>query len=105
MLKLANDAELRTRLGKKAQIHIRKLADPEGSTDRLEDALRAACNGANNPRLSEDLTRAKAAANYLDDHQFGHSWLEQLALRPLYYRTRFHQWRRAQTSLLCRTFN
>jgi glycosyltransferase involved in cell wall biosynthesis len=105
MLKLANDAELRTRLGKKAQIHIRKLADPEGSTDRLEDALRAACNGANNPRLSEDLTRAKAAANYLDDHQFGHSWLEQLALRPLYYRTRFHQWRRAQRSLLCRTFN
>jgi glycosyltransferase involved in cell wall biosynthesis len=105
MLKLANDADLRTRLGKKAQIHIRKLADPEGSTDCLEDALRAACHGTNNPRMSEDLTRAKAAADYLDEHQFGHSWREQLALRPLYYRTRFHQWRRPQRSLLYRTFN
>jgi glycosyltransferase involved in cell wall biosynthesis len=95
ILKLANDSELRTRFGKNAQAHIRKLANPGESTDRLESALRAAAEGHENPLASEDLTRTQAAATYLDKHQFGHSFCEQIALRPLYYRVRFHQWRKA----------
>lgn len=93
MLKLADDVDLRTKLGHNAQSHIRKLADPAESTDRLEDALRAACNGTENRHASEDLAKAKAAADYLDEHQFGHDWREQVTLRPPYYWSRFHQWR------------
>ena len=92
--KLANDTELRTRFGKNAQAHIRKLADPEESLNRLEGALKAAASGHGNPRVSEDLARAQTAADYLDEHQFGHSWQEQIALRPSYYRARFHEWRK-----------
>lgn len=95
ILKLANDTELRTRFGKKAQAHVRKLADPEESTNRLEDALQAAVAGHENPHGSEDVARAQTTADYLDKHQFGHSFSEQIALRPLYYRVRFHQWRKA----------
>jgi glycosyltransferase involved in cell wall biosynthesis len=95
ILKLATDSELRTRFGKNAQAHIRKLANPEESTDRLESALQAAVNGWGNPLASEDLAKAQVAADYLDKHQFGHSFSEQIALRPLHYRVRFHQWRQA----------
>lgn len=94
ILKLAGDAQLRTRLGKNAQAHIRKLADPEESIDQLESALKTAAIDAENPRASEDLVKAQAAADYIDKKQFGHTWREQVALRPLYYRVRFHQWRK-----------
>jgi molybdenum cofactor biosynthesis enzyme MoaA len=91
--KLANDAELRTRLGKNAQTNIRALADPEESTNRLEAALEAVASGRENPRASEDLARTQSAGAYLDQQQFGHSLNEQIALRPLHYRVRFHEWR------------
>jgi glycosyltransferase involved in cell wall biosynthesis len=95
IVRLANDAGLRTRIGKSAQAHIRKLADPEESINRLESALKLAAAGHENTRASEDLARAQEAAHYLDEHQFGHSLSEQIALRPLHYRVRFHQWRKA----------
>jgi hypothetical protein len=41
------------------------------------------------------LVKARDAAAYLDAHQFGHSWREQLALRPFYYRVRFHEFRKS----------
>jgi len=94
MLVLASDAELRRRFGRAAQAHIRAVATPEESLDRLEGALTAAVAGRENPRLAEDLAKAKETAAYLDAQQFGHSWREQLALRPFYYRVRFHQWRK-----------
>jgi glycosyltransferase involved in cell wall biosynthesis len=97
ILKLAGDVDLRKELGRNAQAHIRELADPMKSIDRLEVALQSAVSGRHNPRASEDLMKAKEAADYLDRHQFGHTWREQFALRPGYYRTRFHQWRRAWT--------
>jgi len=95
ILKLANDTELRTRFGKSAQAHIRNLADPEKSLNRLEAALKAGASVHENLHVSEDLATAQAAAAYLDQHQFGHSFGEQIALRPLHYRVRFHQWRKA----------
>jgi glycosyltransferase involved in cell wall biosynthesis len=98
MLKLAGDTKLRTELRRNAQAHIRELANPNKSLDRLEVALRTAINGGDNPRVSEDLAKSREAAGYLDRHQFGHSWREQFALRPGYYRTRFHQWRRLWTT-------
>lgn len=95
ILNLAEDVDLRTCLGNNARSHIRQLAEPVESTNRLEEALRAAVAGQENPRALEDLARAQATADYLDEQQFGHSWHEQMALRPLYYRVRFHQWRKA----------
>ena len=94
ILKLAEDVDLRTRLGNNARSHIRKLADPVESTTRLESILQAAANNHDNSRAVEDLAKARAAATYLDRNQFGHSFEEQFALRPLYYRVRFHQWRK-----------
>ena len=102
IFKLAGDVNLRKEFGRNAQVHIRELADPMKSTDRLEVVLRTAVSGRHNPRASEDLTKAKEARDYLDRHQFGHSLGEQIALRPAYYRTRFSQWRKAQKLALRR---
>ncbi len=94
ILQLAGDAALRKQMGTQAREHIRKLADPEISLDRLEAILRAAIEKRDNPFAAEDLERACVTAAYLDVHQFGHSLLEQLALRPFYYRVRFHEFRK-----------
>ncbi len=98
ILTLAGDVDMRKEFGRNAQIHIRELGDPMKSIDRLESALQAAVAGRHNPLASEDLAKATEAADYLDQHQFGHTWEEQLALRPAYYRARFHQWRKAWTN-------
>jgi glycosyltransferase involved in cell wall biosynthesis len=94
ILTLANNPALRERMGEKAREHIRTLADPETSIARLEAVLRAAVEKRDNLFAAEDLERARHTAAYLDAQQFGHSLLEQLALRPFYYRVRFHQFRR-----------
>jgi glycosyltransferase involved in cell wall biosynthesis len=94
ILKLADDVDLREKLGRNAQTHIRAVTDPVESTNRLELALENAIVKRDNPNAIEDLKRARAAAEYLDAQQFGHSLREHLALRPLYYRVRFHQWRK-----------
>ena len=95
ILRLANDLDLRKKLGYNAQSHIRKLGHPLESTNRLESALLAAADGRENPSKSEDLKNAQRAAVYLDKHQFGHSFSEQFRLRPRFYWTRFHEWRHA----------
>jgi glycosyltransferase involved in cell wall biosynthesis len=101
ILKLASgwgetpSSHLRERMGAAAQHHIRALANPEISLTRLEEIFRAAVEKRDNPFAAEDLQRAKATANYLDTHQFGHSLLEQAALRPFYYRVRFHEFRKS----------
>ena len=95
ILSLANGPALRLEMGAQAQRHIRQLADPKTSIDRLEAVLRAAVAGQDNPFAVEDLQTARAAAEYLDEQQFGRSWLEQLALRPFYYRVRFHEFRKS----------
>jgi glycosyltransferase involved in cell wall biosynthesis len=94
ILRLAANENLREEFGDNARIHIRRLADPKTSLDRIENALHAAATGENR-LLDDDLERAEAAAHYLDAEQFGHGWREQLALRPRHYRVRFHQWRHA----------
>ena len=97
MRQLAGDGPLRERLGRVARQHIRALADPDDSLRRLETILQAAIDKRNNPMAAEDLARARAAARYLDQQQFGHSWREQLALRPFYYRVRFHEFRKSRS--------
>jgi len=94
VLKLAADPGLRKQFGEQAVAHIHKIADVEISLDRLEKALYAVVEGRENPLWEEDLKRARAAADDLDQQQFGHGWREQFALRPFYYRVRFNQWRR-----------
>ena len=95
ILQLANDEELRAKLGAAARTHIRQLAEPRESTDRLEIALQAALSKGENPFAKEDLKKARAAAKYLDEQQFGQTWGEQLALRPFHCRVRFHELRHA----------
>ena len=95
---LAGNSDMRAKFGHAAQQHIRVLSQPNESTDRLEGAIIAAVAGHDNPRVSEDLAKATVAATYFDTHQFGHSFREQLALRPFYYRVRFHQWRKMRLS-------
>ena len=95
ILQLANDPALRDRMGRAAQQHIRVLSDPATSIRRLEGVLQAAIEKRDNPFAADDLRRAGETAAYLDAHQFGRSLGEQWALRPLYYRVRFHEFRRA----------
>jgi glycosyltransferase involved in cell wall biosynthesis len=94
--RLAHSAELRSKLGAAAQAHIRTLADPGTSISRLEGALRATVEGKDSPFAAADLELARQAAAYLDAHEFGYSLAEQLALRPFYYRVRFHQFRESR---------
>jgi glycosyltransferase involved in cell wall biosynthesis len=94
MLELANDSSLRIKMGANAQRHIRTLADPEISLNQLENAMHAAVERRDNPLAGKDFEQAKMAAAYLDAHQFGHTMAEQFALRPFYYRVRFHQFRK-----------
>jgi len=95
LLQMAGDASLRHRMGQAAQKHIRILSDPGTSIQRLEGALRAAVGKRDNPLAAEDLARARVTADYLDAHQFGHTWKEKITVRPFYYRVRFHEFRRA----------
>ena len=95
ILRLSRDASLRREMGLMAQRHIRSMADPSTSISRVEHTLQAAAERRDNPFSAEDLLRAKAAAAYLDAHQFGHTLGEQVALRPLAYRVRFQQFRQA----------
>lgn len=96
ILLLAADHELRARMGAQAQKHIRSIANAEVSIKRLEKIFLAAVEKRENPFAKEDLLQAREAATYLDTHQFGQSISEQMALRPLYYRVRFHEFRRAR---------
>ncbi|HYR23443.1 MAG TPA: glycosyltransferase family 4 protein [Chthoniobacterales bacterium] len=98
ILTLADDVDLRTKLGHNAQSHIRTLSNPSESTRRLETILEAAVTGASNPNAQDDLKKARAAGEYLDEQQFGHSPGEQISLRPKYYWARFHQWRFSRRS-------
>jgi len=94
MLQLAGDEASRREMGRTAQKHIRSLSDTKISLERLEAILLAAVGRWDNPFAAVDLARARETAAYLDAHQFGHTLTEQLALRPLHYRARFHQWRK-----------
>ncbi len=97
MVALARDSSGREKMGRQAQAHIRVLANPETSLHRLELILAAARENRPNPQAAVDFARARATADYLDAHQFGHTWREQLMLRPLHYRVRFHEWRHRHT--------
>jgi glycosyltransferase involved in cell wall biosynthesis len=97
ILRLAYDHELRGELGHNARTHVRELADVDESTNRLEIVLRAALFGTDNPFAREDVDKAQAAASYLDEQQFGHTWKEQIALRPFHYRVRLHDFRKSIT--------
>jgi glycosyltransferase involved in cell wall biosynthesis len=93
IVRLAEDSPLRDLMGRRARQHIRVLANPATTTDRLEAILRAAIERQDSPFAGEDLVQARAVADYLDEHQFGHGLHEQLTLRKKYYRMRFHELR------------
>lgn len=88
ILRLAGDADLRRRLGRNGAAHIRRLADPEVSTTRLEGFLEAMVQGRDNPRLAADLQTARAARDHLARHAFGHDPLDAAVLRLEYFAAR-----------------
>lgn len=81
ILLLAEKQELRAEMGRFAQKHIENLADPETSLEKVKMAMKCAMEGHDNPFMDEDLQKALATAQYLDQHQWGHQWLETLCLR------------------------
>ncbi|MCX6896558.1 MAG: glycosyltransferase, partial [Verrucomicrobia bacterium] len=95
ILKLGADEKLRKQMGDSARQHIRALTDPEVSLNRLENALHSTLTNQDNRLAEEDECLAAAAARHLARHRFGHTFREQLALRPFYYRVRFHHFRKA----------
>jgi glycosyltransferase involved in cell wall biosynthesis len=94
ILKLSRDSALRARMGKFGQKHIRKLADPVESLNRLETAIQCAVNNVPNPNIAEDIQRAQQARDYLRANQFGTTFKEDAILRLFYYRVRLSQWRK-----------
>ena len=93
MLQLAAEPALRRKMGECSRTHIRELANAEVSISRLESILKSAIEQRDNPFVAEDLLLARRAASNLDRHQFGHTAAERRALRILYYRSRFYQFR------------
>lgn len=93
MSRLAADAVAREHMGHTAQQHIRTLAEAEVSTSRLEQVLQSVLAGRDNPFAADDLARARDTAEYLDEHEYGHSFGEWLTLWPMHQRALFHQWR------------
>jgi len=93
ILTFASDSALRARMGRQARENIQRIADPNKSLDRLENALGAVITGQDNSRYAEDLIEMQAAAAYLDQHQFGHPIGERCFLHSFYWRVQFYKWR------------
>ncbi len=94
ILRIAQSNELRVACGESAKRHILSLADSEESTDRVRMAMRCANEDRDNPRAEEDLERAHRTAEYLDRHQWGHSFEETLQLRAGNAKVRLLKWQR-----------
>ncbi len=84
ILELARDPNLRKTLGTAGREHICQLAEPERSTDRLEEALIAVCAGTENPRQAEDQARANAWKAQFHLSRFGETLEEKNVLQPLH---------------------
>jgi len=93
ILRLASDAGRRSQFGNEGQRHIRTLADPHASLDRLEGALGAVIAGKNSSVIEEDLAAVRQVTEYLDRQQFGHFLGEQLWLRTFPLLARIHRLR------------
>ncbi|MDD5707196.1 MAG: glycosyltransferase family 4 protein [Kiritimatiellae bacterium] len=92
MLLLARHPELRFRLGEQSRRHIAQLADQHTSTSRLEACLQAAIQGRDNPYLATDVATACQSANYLREHNWGHSAHERTVLRGRYALSRLRSY-------------
>ncbi len=96
ILRLARDSALRERMGREAQRHIRHLADPEVSTDRIE--------GLFGSRARPDRKTHFCIKTWRSPNGRRHIWMptslvttlkEQLTLRLRFYCVQFHLWREA----------
>jgi len=83
-----------SKMGENARRHILSLADPGESTDRVAMAMECALGNRDNPFAAQDLEKALQTADYLDQHQWGHSWEEQLWLRGKNAKVNFLRWQR-----------
>ena len=81
IINMAENSEWRLSYGAAAKQHILALANPEDSTQRVTTALQCVINSEENPLAEHDLEKALKTAEYLDKHQWGHSYAEQLHLR------------------------
>lgn len=81
ILRIAGSADWRAKCGIVARKHILEIANPAESTDRVEMAIKCAMEGSENPLAEQDLEKARKTAEYLDNHQWGHNFAEQVYLR------------------------
>ena len=81
-------------MAQNARSHILALADLDESTDRIEMAMRCAIENEDNPFAEQDLEKALQTAAYLDEHQWGHSFEEQLSLRTTNFKVWLYRWQR-----------
>ena len=95
ILALAGDKEARMNCGEQARKRILQLADPSVSVSKLENAMRCAVEGRDNPNTLEDLRSAEEAASNLDRHQWGHSLDEFCCLRSRSAKIGFLRWQRS----------
>lgn len=95
ILRFAESSEWRGACGAAARKHILQVADPDASTDRVEMAMKCALEGTDNPLAESDLEMARKTAEYLDQHQWGHSLQEQWWSRSRNAKVGFLRWQRA----------
>lgn len=81
ILRIAGSADWRAKCGIVARKHILEIANPAESTDRVELAIKCAREGSQNPLAEMDLEMARKTAEFLDKHQWGHNFAEQVYLR------------------------
>ena len=82
-------------MGENARANILSLADPVRSTDRIMMAMQCAMEDRDNPFASQDLEKALQTAEYLDQHQWGHSLEEQLWLHVMDTKIRLLRYQRS----------
>ena len=81
-------------MGENARANILSLAEATRSTDRVMMAMQCAIENRDNPFAKEDLDKSLQTAEYLDQHQWGHSLEEQLWLHGMDAKVRLLRWQR-----------
>ena len=94
ILRMADDRACRKAFGESAKKHILSIADQVESTDRVKMAMRCAIESRNNPLAEQDLEMARKTTEYLDSHQWGHSFQESLWLQSRNTMIHFLRWQR-----------
>ncbi|MBN1464034.1 MAG: glycosyltransferase family 4 protein [Paludibacteraceae bacterium] len=101
VLLIANDQPLRHSMGINAQKHIQKLAEPQESINRLENALNCAYHKKHNPIARADFEKAKDNTTYIKKFTFGTTVEEKTFLYSSFILHKLRQYRRTLRKRHC----